>query len=91
MVVRCNTSVGKNMSSFTLSAHNLHIAMACIKKLRSNILIKADSGLDHSLSTVRTYHKNYDTLWDFANFMMAEVEHKTSCERQLVDAMFQAH
>ena len=52
-----------------------------IQHLKNNI--KADAGLEHSLSTARSNRKNYTTFQDFVNFMTAEVEHKNNRRKQL--------
>ena len=52
-----------------------------IQHLKNNI--KADAGLEHSLSTARSNRKNYTTFQDFVNFMTAEVEHKNNQRKQL--------
>ena len=54
-----------------------------IQHLKNNI--KADAGLESSLSTARSNRRNYPTFQSFVNFMTAEVEHKTIRKKQLGD------
>ena len=52
-----------------------------IQHLKYNI--KADSGLEHSLSTARINSTLYSTFQSFVTFMTAEVEHKSKRRNQL--------
>ena len=47
--------------------------------------IKADAGLETSLSTARSNRRNYPTFQSFVNFLTAEVEHKCIRKKQLGD------
>ena len=52
-----------------------------IKHLENNI--KADAGLENSLSTARSHRTLYSTFQSFVNFMSAEVDHKYKRQNQL--------
>ena len=54
-----------------------------IQHLKNNI--KADAGLETSLSTARSNRRNYPTFQSFVNFLTAEVEHKCIRKKQLGD------